>query len=680
MKFNTFQISVVFVLTALSFSFSVTAAPAEYKLLDTYFIDDGGDPGSESSPRLLVFDANANLLYASSHRFVSGVLDGRLLAIEPGSGTLIDGVSYNYGQNYGLVVAKDGKRVYVSRSARNNGGGPSVRVFDTDPASASFWSEIGPINTGGSSYGLDASAITPDGSRIYVTHRGSFVVHAINTSDNSFSSIPVPAGNSNGSQLSGIATTPDGRRAYAVNRTNQTVVAIDTDPSSGTFNTVVGTIRTSNGASNGQADIIVGPDGLFAYTVQNTKTEISVIDIDPGSPTFESEIAKIPITGFNHIQMSVSPDNLTLFVTSTSTHELQIVDIDPNSPTFRTEVGVISFPAGSNPWDVKVVTEGPEAGSIFVTLPGSGSIALIGVENPNTPPTADASDDQSIRAGDTVNLDGRDSYDDNTSQPDLIYAWSFSSIPVGSAATLIGADTATPSFVADIAGSYFVSLVVTDEGGLTSDPDEVIVGSENLAPTAIATSNYDIYIVGDTANLDGSQSSDPENDVLTYLWVVDSSPTGSSSSVSDAAILAPSLLLDVEGAYNISLTVSDFIGPGSIDTVSIVATTAIEYAEIQIIEASDIILDLESDQTTTPGHQKSMGNDLKNAIKAILKGKMGSAIDKLNSALIRTDGCVLRGSPDQNGSSAYEWDYVTDCGVQEELYGLISRAIDALNP
>jgi DNA-binding beta-propeller fold protein YncE len=468
--------------------FVVKAAP-DYSLIEIFFIDDGGDVGIESSPRLLAFDANADLLYASSHRVVNGVLNGRLLAIEPDSGTLIDGISYNYGQNYGLVVANDGNRVYVSRSARNNGGVPSVRVFDTDPVSPSFWSEIGPINTGGSSFGPDVSAITPDGSRIYVTHRGSFVVHAINTSNNSIVNIPVPAGNRNGSQLFGIAITPDGKRAYAVNRTNQTVVAIDTDPSSGTYNTVVATISTSNGASGSHAGITVSPDGRFAYTIQNTRSEVSVIDIDPSSLTFHSEVAKIPVTGYNHISVTVTPDNLALLVTSTSTHELQVIDVDPSSTTFRTEVGVISFPTGSNPWDVKVITEGSAAGSVYVTLPGSNSIALIGVENPNTPPTAVAGDPQSIRVGQTVSLDGTGSFDDNTAQLDLIYDWSFVSVPAGSAATLLGANTATPSFTAEVKGTYVVSLIVTDEGGLSNvpNPESVVeISSENMAPDPLA--------------------------------------------------------------------------------------------------------------------------------------------------------------------------------------------------
>ena len=95
----------------------------------------------------------------------------------------------------------------------------------------------------------------------------------------------------------------------------------------------------------------------------------------------------------------------------------------------------------------------------------------------NTAPTADAGPDQAIRAGDMVYLNGGASFDDNTPSGDLLYDWSFSYLPSGSEASLADADTATPSFLADIADTYVVQLVVTDEAGLASEPDEVVISA-----------------------------------------------------------------------------------------------------------------------------------------------------------------------------------------------------------
>lgn len=363
-----------------------------------------------------------------------------------------------------------------------------------------------------------------------------------------------------------------------------------------------------------------------------------------------------------------------IFVSATNQTKLEAFDINGDSLGFDTLLndGVLS-----------VCAEGIAS---FVWSQ-SESDNIIGVDNLvfsqtvaiNEPPIAVAGEDQCIRAGDLVQLDGSNSFDDNTSSENLIYNWYFTEYPGLVEPPLSDPETPYPSFVADLIGTYILELVVTDEGGVESIPDEVVVSSDNIAPTAVATSNFTIYIVGDNAILDGTESFDPDNDPIAYDWSIVSSPAGSSATISNTSNSTPTIILDVEGIYEVALTVSDPIGPGSTDTVSFVATTALEYAEIKIIEASDIILDLEPNQITKPGHQKSLSNDLKNAIKEILKGKTGNAVGKLNSALDRTDGCVLRGSPDENGPSPYEWDYVTDCSIQAELYTLLTEAITALS-
>ena len=102
------------------------------------------------------------------------------------------------------------------------------------------------------------------------------------------------------------------------------------------------------------------------------------------------------------------------------------------------------------------------------------------------PPTANAGSDQTIHAGDLVLLDGSLSFDDNTATLDLLFDWTFTSVPAGSSASIVGADTISPSFVADVTGTYNLSLIVTDEDVQASTPDLVIISSENLPPTADA--------------------------------------------------------------------------------------------------------------------------------------------------------------------------------------------------
>ena len=191
----------------------------------------------------------------------------------------------------------------------------------------------------------------------------------------------------------------------------------------------------------------------------------------------------------------------------------------------------------------------------------------------NVAPTALAGDDQSIHAGSVVDLMGSASFDDTTSSGALVYAWSFSSRPSGSTATLKNAGTATPIFTADLKGAYVVQLIVTDEDGLSSTADTVGITSYNEGPTAVATADFTEVLVDEQVHLDGSASTDPENDTLTFVWTLGDIPSGSAAVLIDADTEFPTLTPDIPGDYEVILTVSDFLETGTPDTVTITATS-----------------------------------------------------------------------------------------------------------
>ena len=96
---------------------------------------------------------------------------------------------------------------------------------------------------------------------------------------------------------------------------------------------------------------------------------------------------------------------------------------------------------------------------------------------------------------------------------------------------------------------------------------------------------------------------------------------------------------------------------------------------MEIVSASETVVDLDPGQITTEGNQNALMNFLAQATVAIEEGDIGEAINKLQKALLRTDGCVLRGAPDGNGPGR---DWITDCTEQIAVYNLLSSALAAL--
>src|SRR5690606_24720857 len=100
----------------------------------------------------------------------------------------------------------------------------------------------------------------------------------------------------------------------------------------------------------------------------------------------------------------------------------------------------------------------------------------------------------------------------------LVYDWTLLSVPAGSNASLAQTGTALTSLYADVAGEYSLSLVVHYEG-IASEPLNVTItaGAANSKPVADAGGPYTVER-GQTLTLDGTASSDADNDALSYRW------------------------------------------------------------------------------------------------------------------------------------------------------------------
>lgn len=200
----------------------------------------------------------------------------------------------------------------------------------------------------------------------------------------------------------------------------------------------------------------------------------------------------------------------------------------------------------------------------------SVTITALEPEETNTAPIANAGRNQTVDQGDTVQLNGSNSSDANGDT--LTYSWQIVSAPSGSSATLSNATSAMPTFVADVAGSFTLSLVVND-GTVNSDADTVTITVNEPTPTnnsPVANAGADQSAErGDTVQLSGAGSSDADGDSLTYSWSFTSTPSGSSASLNNANSISPSFTADVVGDFVLSLVVNDGTVDSSADSVTI---------------------------------------------------------------------------------------------------------------
>ena len=209
------------------------------------------------------------------------------------------------------------------------------------------------------------------------------------------------------------------------------------------------------------------------------------------------------------------------------------------------------------------------------------TITVNEIVSPNDPPVANAGADQSVEEGDTVTFDGSDSTDDVLVTN---YTWAFTYDEA--AVELWGV---SPTYVFDIAGTYVVTLTVSDaEAETATDTVTITVTepapAENVAPVADAGDAQTVE-AGDTVTFDGSGSSDSDGTVATYAWTF--TYDGGTETMSG---VAPTFVFEAAGTYTVTLTVTDDDGATDTDTVTITVEAAALDDEKSFIESYGLMI------------------------------------------------------------------------------------------
>ncbi|RIZ68482.1 MAG: hypothetical protein D0528_07395 [Methylococcales bacterium] len=361
-------------------------------------------------------------------------------------------------------------------------------------------------------------------------------------------------------------------------------------------------------------------------------------------------------------------------------------DVDGNPLTYKWSFSAV--PAGStatinNPTALSASFTADLAGTYVVQLVANDGLlnsapSSVIISSTNLKPIAEAGANQVISSiGSTVKLDGTQSYDPNGDN--ITYQWSILSQPVGSQTQLSSLVSVSPTFIADVRGSYVIQLVVTDQWGLQSTPSNVTISFNNVAPVANAGLNQS-GLVGNVVYLDGSGSSDANGNTLTYEWSFISIPKGSLVEFSNSTSVKTTFAPDIPGSYLVQLTVND----GYVDSLpsvsEIVAITLKTKTISNIQECQNLVAGLprhisvkRSKQSVfvNKDQQKIMTQEINSLIEDIHEQEYREALADFNSILTKVDGCASKGQSDKN-------DWIKYCPIQTAVYNCFEKEADDL--
>ncbi len=226
-------------------------------------------------------------------------------------------------------------------------------------------------------------------------------------------------------------------------------------------------------------------------------------------------------------------------------------DQDPTGASNITEINASTQP-GWTPGNVNPLFNFSCNATGTVTSPPGSISGQLDPPLANLPPVANPNGPYTGTVGVAVQFNGSASTDPNGTI--TAYNWNFGD---GTSGTGVN-----PTHTYSAAGSYTVSLTVTDNAGLSNSAStSATIGVGNQAPVANANGPY-TGAVGTPVQLNGSASVDPDGSIISYSWNFGDGSSGSG--------VSPSHVYLSQGTFNVTLTVMD--NTGATDSASTTAT------------------------------------------------------------------------------------------------------------
>jgi len=233
----------------------------------------------------------------------------------------------------------------------------------------------------------------------------------------------------------------------------------------------------------GSAATLANADTSLASFTPDAVGEFRIKLVVTDSRGAASEPAFVAVNTENSAPIAEAGDTQAIISIGTTVQLDGRTSYDPDGDPITYQWTLTQKPEGStatlsNPSSSMPTFVADKNGSYVATLVVTDSRGkasesdLVTISFDNVKPVADAGGNQAVTLGQTVLLKGGGSSDANGDA--LGYTWHIVSAPAGSTVALVGDTTKEPSFTANAAGTFVISLIVND-GFLNSDPSTVTV-------------------------------------------------------------------------------------------------------------------------------------------------------------------------------------------------------------